>query len=268
MTATEDMAERHARQLARYAELSLSLAEDVHAGALAADDPDKKARLANSFHKLGRAMRQSIALEARFVRDRNRDQREARTDAAEAARAAVRLRQDQVRAALERQIYCEVEPGDAPAWLADLTERLEEEALYDEFDDESVEDHIARLAADLGLTGEVRRDYTPRALRPRTLAPRLSPADYARAFGDLLDVEDDEDEDEAPDDDAPAEGEGDPPDPPPPERSAAPEPSPQTPPEPPPPELPPPPPPDPPPAPYLPPWERQPNGHYPGGSGY
>jgi len=281
MTATEDMAERHARQLARYAELSLSLAEDVHASALAAEDPDQKARLANGFHKLGRAMRQSIALEARFVRDRVRDQRAADLDAAETARAAVKRRQDQVRADLERRIYCEIEPHDAPAWLADLEERLEEEALYDGFDDETVETHIERLAADLGLTGEVRRDYTPRSQRPRAPGPRLSPAEFAQAFGDLLgrdedeDLEGDEDdEDEAPQAVPPASlaadaDDDDPPDPPPPtppprEREAAPHPEP--PPEPPPaefrpPEL-------PPPEPYLPPWERNPNGHFPGGSGY
>ena len=265
------MAERHARQLARYAELSLSLAEDVHASAVAATDPDQKARLANGFHKLGRAMRQSIALEAKFVRDRARDQRDANLDAADARRAAVKRRQDQVRAAVERQIYCEVEPHDAPAWLADLTERLEEEALYDDFDDESVEAHIDRLAADLGLTGEAVRDYVPRSQRPRFLGPRLGDGS---AFADLLgdDDDDDEDGDEDEDDAAPDEaGESPetPPEPPPPastppEPEAAPEPEP--PPEPPPPDPPPPRPPDP--EPYLPPWERHPNGHFPGGSGY
>ena len=263
MTASEDMAERHGRMLARYAELSLSLAEEVHAAALAAQDPDQKARLANGFHKLGRAMRQSIALEARFVRDRAADQRTAQADAAEAARAAVRRRQDQVRAVVERQIYCEVEPHDAPAWLADLDERLEEEALYDGFDEERVEAHIARLSANLGLTGEIRRDYTPRSLRPRFPAPPRDAADEREAFG-LLDDEDDAYDDED-DEEAPADEDA-PPDPPP-QRQAAPEPEP--PPEPPPeprPEPPPPAPPDP--EPYVPPWERWPSGRFPGGSGY
>jgi len=268
MTATEDMAERHARQLARYAELSLSLAEDVHASAIAAEDPDRKARLASGFHKLGRAMRQSIALEAKFVRDRARDLREAQACAAEAGQAAVRRRQDQVRSAIERQIYCEIEPHDAPAWLADLTERLEEEALYDDFEDESVEAHIDRLSADLGLTGEVRRDYTPRALRPRFLGPR--PTHFT--FGGLPDDEDDEDADEdAPPDAEDDEEPDDPPEAPPPETAPEPEPPPEreAAPEPePPPEPPPPDPPPRPPEPYIPPWELHPNGHFPGGSGY
>lgn len=278
MTASEDMAERHGRMLARFAELSLSLAEDVHAAAVAAEDPEQKARLANGFHKLGRAMRQSIALEARFVRDRARDQRAAQTDAVEDARAAVRRRQDQVRAIVERRIYCEVEPCEAPVWLADLNERLEEEALYDGFDDETVEAHVARLAADLGLTGEPRRSYTPRALRPRFPSPLR--ADAADAFADVFDTdeagdEDDEDEDpgdSACDDDALPKGPDnhpadDPPRPPPPEPEVPPVPEPEPPPEPEPEPSPPdPPPPDP--EPYIPPWERQPMGRFSGGSGY
>jgi len=270
MTASEDMAERHGRMLARYAELALSMAEDVHAAAAAAQDPDQKARLAEGFHKLGRAMRQSMALEARFVRDQARDRRAAQIDAAEAGRAAVRRRQDQVRAVVERQIYCEIEPNDASVWLADLNERLEEEALYDGFDDESLEDHIARLSADLGLTGEVQRNYTPRSCRPRFPEPRWTAWDDAPDFGDVAD--DDEDEDQDLDGDAtPDQGDCQPPDEAPaaaaPEREAeaAPEPEPPLP-EPPPPEPPPPRPPDP--APYVPPWERSPGGRFPGGSGY
>lgn len=291
MTPAEDMGQRHARMLSRYADLSLSLAEDVHAVALAADDPDRKARLADGFHKLGRAMRQALALEARFARDQAADRRLAEAGAADARRAAVTRRQEQVRAKVERQIWCEVEPRDAPAWLADLNERLEEEALYDGFDDEAVQAHIDRLSAELGLTGETVRDYTPRALRSRLLSPRdLAPA-FSRLFGRLSD-EDDEDEDdagafddddEAPDDDPPPGGQGaaraeapfEPARPPPVPAPRAPEcnpPEPPTP-EPPPPEPepppdPPPPPQLPPPEPYIPPWERHPNGVFPGGSGY
>lgn len=274
MTPSEDMAERHGRMLARYAELSLSLAEDVHAAAVAAEDPDQKARLANGFHKLGRAMRQSIALEARFVRDRDRDQRAASLDAADAARVAVARRQDQVRAAVERQIYCEVEPCDAPAWLADLNERLEEEALYDGTDHEPVEAHIARLAADLGLTGEAVRDYVPRSQRPRISPPRGGGT--TGAFDDLLNDDDEYDDEDGEDDaipseDIPADGEGASPPAPPAQVAPAPvrppEPSPDPPPQPLPPDPPDPPPPSPP-EPYVPPWEHSPNARFPGGSGY
>jgi hypothetical protein len=286
MTASEDMAERHGRMLARLAELSLSLAEDVHAATVAAPEPDQKARLAEAFHRIGRAMRQSIALEARLVRDRARDQRAAQADAAEAGAAAVRRRRDQVRADLERQIWCEVEPHDAPAWLGDLDERLEAEALYDGFTDEDVEAHIARLSAELGLTGEAKRDYTPRICRPDFPQPR---GRYAGMFSDLFaDEEDDDDEEEAADAphaspsggkrrDGPqgqdADG-GRPPDTSPIGHSPAasgrfpPEGEVEAPPEPPrPPPDPPPRPPDP--EPYVPPWDRIPPGaSFPDGSGY
>ncbi len=276
-----DMAARHARMLARYAELSLELAEDVHASALAAEDPDSKARLVVGFQKLGRAMRQSIALEARFVRERA-------ADAAQQAKAAVQRRQDQVRAVVERRIFTELDPADAPAFLADLNERLDEEALYDGFDDEDLDDQIERLSADLGLTGEAAHGYTPRSLRtPRPPAGR-SASDLSRAFAEILantpdeaDDDDDEDEDEddqdgdedddAGDDDQP----DDPPPPPPavppaltfdPPRPPAPEPEPEPDPPPRPPPLP--PPPEPPAEPYVPPWERHPNARFHGGSGY
>lgn len=280
------MAARHARMLARYAELSLELAEDVHASALAAEDPDKKARLVIGFQKLGRAMRQSIALEARFVREQA-------AEAAQQAKAAVQRRQDKVRAVVERRIFTELDPEDAPAFLADLNERLDEEALYDGFDDEDLDDQIERLSADLGLTGEATHGYTPRSLRHPRQAPGRSPADLSRAFADILantpDEEDDEDDDDADEDDADEDDDDDlgdddgadddpaPPDPPrdvsPPAPLAltyapAPEPEPEPEPEPDPPPPPRPPPPEPPAEPYVPPWERHPDARYHGGSGY
>lgn len=268
------MAARHARMLARYAELSLELAEDVHASALATEDPDKKARLVIGFQKLGRAMRQSIALEARFVRERA-------ADAAQQAKAAVQRRQDKVRAVVERRIFTELDPADAPAFLADLNERLDEEALYDGFDDEDLDDQIERLSADLGLTGEATHGYTPRSQRPTRPLDGRTPPDLSRAFADILantpdeeddaeedDDEDDHEDDHDDDDDGEADEDGDSPnDPPLPPLALTftPAPTPEPEPEP---EPPPPPPPDPPPEPYIPPWERYPNVRYDGGSGY
>ena len=92
-------------------------------------------------------MSYSVALEAKLVRDLARDARAAEACAAEAAGAAVRRRQAQVRAAVERRLWSEVEPHEAEDRLADFDERLEAEALYDGFTDESVEDQVARLAA-------------------------------------------------------------------------------------------------------------------------
>jgi hypothetical protein len=276
MTVPQDMAERHGRMLARFAELSLTLAEDVHAAAAAAPEPEQKARLAEAFHRLGRALRQSVALEAKLVRDRVRDVHAAEAEAAEGRAQAVRRRREQVRAEVERQIYCEVDLGQADTWLADFEERLETEALDERFTDEALDDQVARLAAELGLTGEARHDYTPRRCRPRVAEPGRLAASQAR-LRDLLgwtDEEDGEDDEEDEDEDADEteEAEEEVPDIPPPVADEV---------EPPPPLLPPPadpepepqPPPDltprpPDPEPYIPPWERDPHGRFPGGSGY
>ena len=198
MDDVETMAERHGRTLARLGELSLALAEDVQAAALATTGPDDKARLAVAFQRVARVVRQSIALEAKLVRDQVRDGREAVARTAADTSAVVETRKRQVRANLERQIVCELDPRDAETWLADLDELLEEEALYDKFLDEPVEAHIARLAKTLDLTGEAIREYIPRAVRARR------PAGPYIDYGKLLlpdDDGEDDDEDEADDED-------------------------------------------------------------------
>jgi hypothetical protein len=172
------MAERHGRTLARLAELSLALAEDVQAAALSASEPEEKARLSVAFSGVARACRQSMALEARFLRDRERAEREATA-------GKIETRKRQVRPNLERQIVCEIDTREVEAWLGDLDEQLESEALYDAFLDEPLEAHIARLSQGLGLTGEVKRNYTPRTLRRRHAFAR----DYR-----LLDLANDDDE--------------------------------------------------------------------------
>jgi len=291
MTVTPDMAERHSRQLARYAERALALAEDVCDTALATPAPEQKARCAEAFHRLGQALRQSIAWEARLARDHARDLKAAETEATEVRTGAVRRRHDQVRAGVERQIYAELEPSEAAVWLADFVERLEIEVLDDKFLDEPLDDHIARLSETLGLTGETPHDYVPRACR----APpsRWSTSDILRMFPGLANkrpgADDDEPDESDPGADAPSDAtaeiaevaqspesheppapSADPsassavetpaPDPPPSEDEiAASPPEPEPPPRPPEVEW---------PKPYIPPWEINPHARYPGGSGW
>jgi hypothetical protein len=285
MDLAETMAERHGRMLARVGELSLALAEDVQAAAIATPEADEKAKLAVAFQRMARSVRQAIALEARLVRDQARDTREAAREAdADGARAA-ETRKRQVRADVERQIYCEIDAREAADWLADLDERLEEEALYDGFLDEPVETHIARLAENLGLTGEAKHNYVPRACRPRGGPPVTLSRDYAAIYDELLsrceDDPEEEDEEEADEEEAEEEEaeEADhaPPSPSGGKRREGPEgrvahggsdPDPPAPPVDP--DPPPPPDPGPPdPEPYIPPWERlRPGQCFPGGSGY
>jgi len=62
------LAAQNTRLLSRLAELSLAVAEDVHAAVLACDDTDRMIRLADSFVRVGRCMRMSIALSMRLAR--------------------------------------------------------------------------------------------------------------------------------------------------------------------------------------------------------
>jgi len=146
--------ERHARGLAELTELGLSLARDLHACALAEPDPKTKADTALAFHRVSRSARQSMALEARLKRDLTRQEREARAEAVQAAETRVHVRKAQVRAAVERLIWTEAESDEEAERLVDeLGERLDEDALHQGFADHPVEVHIARLRADLGLSG-------------------------------------------------------------------------------------------------------------------
>lgn len=211
MAAPQSMADRHARTLARLTELSLALAEDLQAAALAAEAPPEKANLAEAFHKVARATRQTIALEAKLARDAERAAAARRAADREARAGALQTRKAQVRAAVERQVFTQLQWREAEVWMADFDERLETEVLDDPFLDEPLEAQIDRLAAELGLKGEVVCDYVPRRLR-RRLDSALDldpPIDWREVDEEAAwDDEDDPDDppDDAPDDDWPANG--------------------------------------------------------------
>ena len=154
------MAERHGRMLGRLAELGMSLAEGVHAqaaAALDAGDPKAVADFAMTFHRVSRSVRQSIALEARLVRDAARAEREGIAEAERQRTAILRdpvamvRRKAAVREAVEQIIWSERE-GDEAEELLDLLEtRLAPGGLDDDVYLEPLETHIARICADLGL---------------------------------------------------------------------------------------------------------------------
>ena len=166
MATDAEMMERHARGLAELTELGLSLARDLHACALAEPDPKTKAETALAFHRVSRSVRQSMALEAKLKRDLTRQDREARADAVQAAETRVRTRKAQVRAAVERLIWTEAEGDEEAERLIDeLAEHLEEAALHQGFADDPVENHIARLRADLGLSSRAEAPGLPPTCR-------------------------------------------------------------------------------------------------------
>ena len=151
MSSPAEMHERHARMLARYAELALSLAEQLHADAMAAETPDQRAGLAGAFHRICRSGRQSMALEARLVREAAREAR-AEAGLGQAAREArIELRKKRLAQAVEPLIWTEVEDEDQVEALQDLELCLAEAALCEAFLDEPLETQLARLCDALRL---------------------------------------------------------------------------------------------------------------------
>lgn len=86
MSIPSDMADRHARVLARLTELGLALAEQTFEDAQAAETPAERIEAVKAFHTISRSVRQSVALEAKLTRQQALD---AATDAALAAREAL-----------------------------------------------------------------------------------------------------------------------------------------------------------------------------------
>lgn len=151
MANAADMTERHGRILAELSELGLALARGVQAQALAAEDPATVADLSLAFHRISRSVRQTLALEAKLERDRNRQDREDRADAVREAERRVQHRKAQVRIAVERLVWNEAEDDEAERLLADLENLLDEEALSDSFTEAPLDAHIARICKELGL---------------------------------------------------------------------------------------------------------------------
>ena len=188
MIDTVEMAERHGRMLGRLAELGMSLAEGMHAQvatAMEAGDPKAVAELTLTFHRVSRSVRQSIALEAKLVRDAARAEREAAAEAERKRTAILRdpvamlRRKAAVQEAIEKVIWNERE-GEEADYLLDLLEtRLTVGGFDDDFCLEPLEDHIARLCADLGLP--LPADSAPKDTAPAPPSPIWRPPDRKAA---------------------------------------------------------------------------------------
>jgi len=165
MSTPLDMAERHARVLARLTEMGLALAERTFEDAEAAETPEARVEQVKAFHTISRSVRQTVALEARLVRQQALDAREAeRTAVAAPPRkpGGVELsrRIGAVRDAMTRVIWHEAEDADAGNWMEEM---LEEELLAalqrDDFCAEPLDDHIARLCLEMGLSEEAAQNW-------------------------------------------------------------------------------------------------------------
>ena len=148
----DPIAERTLQMLGDLAELSMSLARDFHAAALAAESLEEKAQMGAAFHRAARSVRQCLALHARMVRDQRREAAEAAKAAEETRKARVRARRERIYEAVDRLIWDEAEDDDFATRLSEvLAERLEALADDPEFLETAIPLLIARLCQALGL---------------------------------------------------------------------------------------------------------------------
>lgn len=207
MAEATDIADRHARILARLSELGLELAEQAAADARAAETPQARAEAIRAFHAVSRSTRQSVVLEARLAARRERAEQQAQAIARELAffddaapapfsLALAARRQEITRAAVQRVILAEDErEAEREKLFGLLEERLAYDADSPLFHKECLDTQIAVICDQLGLSSEAAynwRDLPGPAVAEADFAPR--PEDYADGADD--DFEDDDAEGE------------------------------------------------------------------------
>jgi hypothetical protein len=144
-------AERHLTTLQELAEIGMDLARDVRAKALdTAPAPAEPARADYGlmFSRIARAVRQTLALEAKLAEDR--DARDKRSQAEQARRRGLQ-RKSIVRRVVEQAIEAESDGTDREDLLDDFHERFEYEDDLG-FADRPIAEHVARICRDLGVT--------------------------------------------------------------------------------------------------------------------
>jgi hypothetical protein len=166
-----NITEEEAQGLAELAQHDLAMARDFARRAQAAEDADEANRLARSYQRAARSYRQTLALKARLKRDLAQAaaaaaQAEAATPRPKPGGAAIARRIGEMRTALLRLAWDEAERPEAPETerpddeiVADIfhERRMDvegivcEACLQDGFCDEPLDDHVARLAMDLGF---------------------------------------------------------------------------------------------------------------------
>lgn len=158
MSTPPDMADRHARVLARLAEMGLALAEQEFADAQAAETPAERIEAVKAFHVVSRSVRQCVALEARLARQQAQDTREVqRAQAAgppkKPSGVQVTRRIREVREAVRRVIWHETEDEIYAAWLEQqLGLELAGAIQHDSFCAEPLDDHIVRVCLEMDLS--------------------------------------------------------------------------------------------------------------------
>ena len=187
-----EKAQRCAAILGELTELGLTLARDLHARALAAETAQEAQALGLAFQRVSRSVRQCLALDARMEREAKAQAQEAESRARTARVARECEHKVRVGVAMNRLLWTEAqrdrddsdddedEDAEDEAFEAlnnDLTARLDEAALAEDFLETPVPVLAARFAADMGLTAEAAIAPPPPAPPPAAPPPpALSPA--------------------------------------------------------------------------------------------
>jgi len=165
--AGEDRAERHLRLLKDLADIGMNIARAVERQALerAAAEPVQASGQAEpgtdiglTFQRVAKAIRQTVALEAKLSADREEGLRlaaeteEARAEGRqrEARRARLHQRRRDVSRAVRKAID-NTDYGDKEDLLADLAERLEDEDIEADLHDRPLSEIITQICKDLGI---------------------------------------------------------------------------------------------------------------------
>lgn len=158
MSASADIAaapDRALQILARLAELDLAATERAHERYMAAEDGADAAEAGRTYQRMARSLRQTLAVEARLRRERERAAREA------ALAAAGRLaRADLLRTDITGAARCVAKPPEGAALYEAIEREIEAEALLADFADADVEDLIERICARLPLEAEQKAAVT------------------------------------------------------------------------------------------------------------
>lgn len=152
MTSVAEIVAQQEEGLALLFERGLELALQVQADAMAAGAPDERARLALSFQRLSRSVRQTAALRTKLAAEAGRAERSEGAEVIQLQKVRVERRKDEVRAAVRRLIWTEAE-GEAMAedLKGDLEDLLEGEGLSEAFASEALETQVQRILDMLGI---------------------------------------------------------------------------------------------------------------------